>query len=178
MAHMSLGKLLDGNATLTFAFLVHHGASFNSASLRRLLTVLVTGKNFHVHFVVALVAPVVFRARKSCAKQAEHSKDHIGGFLLRDVAELLEVDLLAFTEAQIENNCHFLERVYTFLKSCGTTAFLCEFTFAITCGFAGDYGHTGQYGSNIGPRDELIVIEIVYVEHKLHLLIELRAIYA
>ena len=176
VAHVSLGKLLDGNATLTLAFLVHHGASRKTASLRSVLVILVASKNFHVHFIVTLVAPVVFRARQSSAKQAEHGKHHIGGLLLGDVAELLKVDLLVLTEAQIENNCHFLKRVNTFLKCRCSTAFLGEFTFAITCGSTSYDGHTGQYGSDIGPRDELIVIEIVYVEHKLHLLIELRTV--
>jgi len=129
-----------------------------------------------MHLIVALVPPVVLRAGKTCAKQAEHSKHHIGSLLLIDEAELLKVDLLSLTEAQVQYDCHLFEGVNAFFKSSGTASFLSELSLGIDLGPTTDDWHASNYCCDIRSGDVLVAIEVVDVEHKFHLLIKLGAV--
>ena len=73
---------------------------------------------------------------------------------------------------------HLLEGVYTFLESCGSASLLGKFTFTIDGCRAANDRHTSDNCRDISLGDVLIVIEIIDIEYKLHLLVELGTVNA
>lgn len=67
MAHVRLCEFFNGATTVTFALFIRVVDDDRVVALRILL-LLVSCQDPHVHLVIALVAPVILRARQSLAK--------------------------------------------------------------------------------------------------------------
>ncbi len=92
------------------------------------------------------------------------------------MTELIKVDLLFVTKANVEHLSHFFECVDSLLESRCSSALLSEFTFAIET-LVGSYDwHASDDCRDVRLRDIVVVIEVIYVEHKLHFLVELGTV--
>ena len=129
-----------------------------------------------MQLVVPLIAPVVLRAGKTLSQQTQHRENHIGRLFLRDGAELINVDFLTVSKAQVQNGSHFLKGINSLLKCCRSASFLSEFTLAIYSHRSSYYRHACDDGGDVGLCYLSIIIKVIYVEDEFQLLVELRTV--
>ena len=177
--HVRLRKLLNRTISIGHALSIHH--TIHHLLILTLwgssiLLLLITLKDPDMHLIVALVSPVVFRARHAFTQQAQHREHHIWRLLLTNRTEFIKVYSFPVAKAKVENSCHFFEWVDPLLEGRRSATLLRKLAFAIDGGASTNDWHACNDCNNICFRDILIVVEIVYVKDKLYLLVELRAV--
>ena len=179
--HVRLCKLLNSAISVSHALSIHHTVHHLLILTlwgSSILLLLITLKDPDMHLIVALVSPVVFRARQAFTKKAQHREHHIWRLLLTNWTEFIKVDSFTIAKAKVENSCHFFEWVDPFLEGRRSASLLRKLTFAIDGRAAANDWHACNDCNDICFRDILIVVEIVYVKDKLYLLVELWAVNA